>query len=277
MYLKINYINYCMEFILIHIVMIGLFILNHAVCLKRSGGSFGFNDDGNQGGFEMSLNKQKGNMYGFITDTWNVVKGKCPHACKYCYMNQERLNPRRFDKAELKTDLEKDLYIFVGSSNDMWAEDMPDGWISLILYKCLANPDNKYLFQTKNPKGFIKHLPELKRLGAVLCVTIESNCEYPEYHNAPDIAERVEVMGEISNVLECRTMVTIEPIMDFDIGDFIVDLIDISPDYINIGADSKRHKLPEPPKEKIIEFISALKEANLNILEEKKNLNRLLK
>jgi len=27
----------------------------------------------------MTLNKQKGNMYGFVTHTWNVIKGKCPH------------------------------------------------------------------------------------------------------------------------------------------------------------------------------------------------------
>src|SRR3990167_1900105 len=30
------------------------------------------------------LNKQKGNMYGFVTHTWNPIKGKCSHNCSYC-------------------------------------------------------------------------------------------------------------------------------------------------------------------------------------------------
>lgn len=224
----------------------------------------------------MGLNKQKGNMYGFINSTWNVIKGKCPHNCKYCYMNQARLNPRRFDKSELKTDLGKDNYIFAGSSNDMWAEDMPDEQIILILYKCLANPHNKYLFQTKNPKKFIKHLPQLKKLNATLCVTLESNIEYPEFHNAPDMEERVAVMTELSGKAEYKTMVTIEPILDFDLGDFFLDLQAINPDYINIGADSKWHKLPEPSMSKVLSLISVLGEADLNVLE-KKNLKRLLR
>jgi hypothetical protein len=29
----------------------------------------------------MPLNKAKGNMYGFITDTFNIVKGACSHDC----------------------------------------------------------------------------------------------------------------------------------------------------------------------------------------------------
>ena len=30
------------------------------------------------------LNRQKGNMYPWITHTWNPIKGKCPHDCTYC-------------------------------------------------------------------------------------------------------------------------------------------------------------------------------------------------
>ena len=34
----------------------------------------------------MAMNKQKGNMYGFVTHTWNAIKGRCSHNCSYCYM-----------------------------------------------------------------------------------------------------------------------------------------------------------------------------------------------
>lgn len=31
----------------------------------------------------MPLNKSTGNMYKFITHTWNTIKGECPHGCSY--------------------------------------------------------------------------------------------------------------------------------------------------------------------------------------------------
>jgi len=56
----------------------------------------------------MGLNISKGNMYEFVTHTWNVIKGKCFHDCDYCYMKRwGDLKPIRLDKKELKTDLGK--------------------------------------------------------------------------------------------------------------------------------------------------------------------------
>ena len=36
------------------------------------------------------LNKvsKNGNMYQFVTHTWNTIKGECPHGCPYCYMKR---------------------------------------------------------------------------------------------------------------------------------------------------------------------------------------------
>ena len=34
----------------------------------------------------MTLNKQNGNMYPWVTHTWNPLIGECPHRCKYCYV-----------------------------------------------------------------------------------------------------------------------------------------------------------------------------------------------
>ena len=83
---------------------------------------------------KMGLNIQKGNMYGFVTHTWNTVKGKCLHDCSYCYMKQFKLNPVRFDKKELKTKLQDkefsdSCFIFIGSSCDMFADNIPFDWI----------------------------------------------------------------------------------------------------------------------------------------------------
>ena len=54
----------------------------------------------------MALRKSKGNMYSFITHTWNPVKGICYHDCSYCYMKGFKnleLKPIRLVANEFKT------------------------------------------------------------------------------------------------------------------------------------------------------------------------------
>jgi DNA repair photolyase len=36
----------------------------------------------------MPLNRAKGNMFDFISHTWNPIKGACFHDCEYCYMKR---------------------------------------------------------------------------------------------------------------------------------------------------------------------------------------------
>ena len=215
---------------------------------------------------EIMLNKQKGNMYGFVTHTFNVIKGRCPHNCSYCYMKRwGKQSELHFDEKELKTDLGKGNYIFVGSSCDMWAKDIQGEWIQEVLECCINYPDNTYFFQSKNPGRFIdfpNHPPK-----KLYCSTIETNRVYKNIMgNAPPPYER-----ELLDI----DHITIEPIMDFDIDSFVRLILDQQPIQVNIGADSSRNNLPEPPKEKIIELIGILEKHTKVYL--KKNLNRLLK
>jgi DNA repair photolyase len=101
----------------------------------------------------MGLNKRRGEMYQFIDFTWNTVKGFCPHGCSYCYVKSEKQQPIRIDIDELKTDLETGHFIFVGSGNDLFADDVPKKWIDTTIDHC-AKFNNWYLFQTKNPKRY---------------------------------------------------------------------------------------------------------------------------
>ena len=103
----------------------------------------------------MGLNKQKGNMYPFVTHTLNFIKGKCPHDCLYCYMKIYRQPELHFDVRELKTNLGHGNFIFAGSSCDMWADGIDAFWIDSVLKHCRDNDAyNKYLFQSKNPIRF---------------------------------------------------------------------------------------------------------------------------
>jgi len=216
----------------------------------------------------MALNKQKGNMYDFVTHTWNVIKGKCEHDCKYCYMKKFSLNEIRLDDKEFKTNLGKNNFIFVGSSTDMFAENIPDSWIENVLYHC-RKYDNEYLFQSKNPKRFYNfNFPQKTILGT----TIESNRDY-NLSKAPDVFERAAAMNVLASTRKYKIMVTIEPIIDFDLNE-IIKLIKWScPNWVNIGADSKGHNLPEPNFDKVQKLVNRLKE--FVIVKQKKNLNRL--
>lgn len=217
----------------------------------------------------MSLNISKGNMYGFVSHTWNTVKGSCHHDCSYCYVKRwGNLNPVRFDEKELRTKLGNGNFIFVGSSNDMFASDVSKEWIQRTIDHC-NKFDNQYLFQTKNPARLVDfELPQ----NSVICTTIESNRFYPEImNNSPRPSARAEAMS----CIDLPKYVTIEPIMDFDMEELVELIKSCNPIQVNIGADSGNHKLPEPSKEKVLLLIDKLE--GFTKVKQKKNLKRILK
>ncbi len=190
-------------------------------------------------------------MYDFVTHTWNVIKGKCSHDCSYCYMKRwGELKPVRFDEKELKTDLGSGNFIFVGSSTDMFAEDIPSEWIQKIIDYC-ESFDNQYLLQTKYPERFHKFNLSKK---FVLGTTIETNRIYEEMGNTPLPLERAYAIGALKNN---RTFVTVEPVLDFDKKEFSELLKKCNVEWINIGADTSNSGMPEPSREKIDNLISS--------------------
>ncbi len=215
------------------------------------------------------LNKQKGNMYGWITHTWNPIKGKCPHDCCYCYMKVFPQGELRFDEKCMKDDLSSGNYIFVGSSTDMFAEEVPDEWIVKTLDYC-KKFDNTYLFQSKNPHRLMLWKNVMPN-NVIFGTTIETNYINNFLSKAPLTTVRAEVMKNIKG----RKMVSIEPISDFKL-DFFVDMIkEIKPEFVSIGADSKGHNLPEPSWEKVQQLITELKK--FTEVKVKDNLMRLKK
>jgi len=219
------------------------------------------------------LNVSKGNMYAFVTHTWNTVKGRCPHDCSYCYMKRwGKQKDLHFDEKELKTNLGTGNFIFVGSSCDMFAEEIDPVWIIKTLKRCFGFK-NKYLFQSKNPhsidKRYSSFLPENSTVGT----TIETNRIYPQMGQTLTPGNRAATMNELRK--EFETMVTIEPIMNFDTDLFLRMISMCQPKWVNIGADSGGHKLPEPPAGKVRELIAEL--SKFTEVKIKKNLNRILR
>lgn len=215
-------------------------------------------------------------MYKWVTHTHSHLGGECPHKCTYCYVNNPRFGRPEKYKGDLRL-IEKELLvnygkgktIFVENCNDLFAEEVASGYILRILSHCRQYYDNVYVFQTKNPKRvheFDDILPDRCLLG----VTVETNRSILDISNAPTPEARLSDMMH----LKAAKFITIEPICDFDVEIFANWIQSANPDFVNIGADSKGHNLPEPSMEKVQALIGKLNEYGIEI-REKTNLERL--
>lgn len=227
-------------------------------------------------------------MYKFNSElyTYNPIKGACSHDCTYCFMKSMRHRFKqdptlRLDQKELKANLGKRRFIFVGSSTDLFAPDVPEEWITAVLDHLYDYPDNEYMLQSKNPARFLDFvghkLYQDRKEKLIFCTTIESDIDYPGVSKAPDVAERVAAMKQLS-LLGFRTMITIEPIMDFtDVTTFAALLASIHPFQVNFGANtSKTVRLKEPDKVKIFALIIELEARGIKV-HCKSDLDRLMK
>ena len=245
----------------------------------------------------MPLVPSRGNMYEWTTHCHSHLRGRCLHDCEYCYVksfrNYERdwTGPIRLIEEELKVRYDrpwtgrdgvehpdgKGKTIFIEHCDDLFARDVPVEYVNKIIQHCEAYPDNTYLFQTKNPGWMKEWYTELP--GPVIYgTTIETNREIAG-SKAPTPEQRYNDMMFFSRARQHggeKLMLTIEPIMKFDLNVLSKWIIDIRPDFINLGADSKHHNLPEPTVTEILELVKVLNDNGITI-NKKENLGRLVK
>jgi DNA repair photolyase len=219
----------------------------------------------------MPLNKSVGNMFDWVTHTYNPIKGKCEIDCVYCFMKRDgvKLKPPRLVESELKENLGDNNFIFVGSSIDMFGKEIQNEWIMKVLEYC-KKFDNKYLFQTKRPErlyDYENYLPKKSVIG----LTLETNRDTSMYSNSLSPIERVNWFNKC---ITKNKVISIEPIIDFDLNEFVELIKSINPVFVSIGADSQNHNLNEPSKEKIKLLTEELKKfTNVKI---KNNLGRIV-
>lgn len=241
----------------------------------------------------MPLNKPSGNMYLWAW-TVNMLSGLCRHGCNYCYVTHKinkmlkRLGNRKYDvlKYEIielpslkKPDDGK--VIFVQSCGDLFGSWIPSNIIKQIIDHCKKYPENTYLFQTKNPSRFfefINYMPpsfifgttiETNRLVNTCPIPLPRWCVPPlDQHMRLAFIQSLQSRG-------CKTMISIEPLLDFDLDSFVRMIRFANPVFVSIGGDSCNCGLDEPDPEKIRCLID-----ELNVFTEvrvKKNLQRLIK
>lgn len=226
----------------------------------------------------MSTNKSNGNMFKWIGSTWNPLGGKCQHACAYCstqkfyypILKEKYSGPPRAYESFMDDYLGQNQTVFVCAQNDLFCENVPEEVVVRIMNYLKRFPTNKYYFQTKNP-GRMTEFTHLFPVNTIVGTTIESNIWYPEMGNAPDPGERAKWMAGI----QIEKYLTIEPIMDFDLHNFLEMIQWINPKQVSIGANTfKKVKLHEPTPKSLHDLIHELRKFTSVVIKE--NLERLL-
>jgi len=225
----------------------------------------------------MPLTKAKGNMYPWVTHTHAHLGGECPHKCCYCYVDNPRFGrPAKYTgelrliESEFKVKYGTGRTIFIENCNDLFAKEVPTLFIFRIIEHCFDFPENTYVWQTKNPARYLE-LGDIFPKKSIFGCTIETNREISSIGMAPSPQERAEAMIKLVNT---RKFLTLEPILDFDVDILAGWIADINPEFLNLGADSKGHGLPEPTVEKVHALVAKLAEYGIE-LREKHNLARL--
>ncbi len=203
-------------------------------------------------------------MFDVITATWNPVIG-CLHNCCYCWarnLAETRLSHMEKYKDGFKPKLVeyelkkrfKDKFVFAVDMGDLFGEWVPREWILKVIEAVKGNPESYFLFLTKNPRRYFEFLDCYPK-NVVLGTTIETNKDYP-VSVAPSQIERYKMM---SSLPWKNKLISMEPLLDFDLGTVIQWMGDINPSIVYIGYDNYGNRLPEPSLAKTVQLEATLK------------------
>jgi len=141
--------------------------------------------------------------------TVNPVKGICPMACPYCYA---RAMYKRFKwNPEIRLDLSvfdpltfiKGKRIFVGSTMELFHDDIPDDWRWGILEYCKVRKQHTFIFLTKQPQNLIKWSP------------FPENCWVGvSASNEKELATRAKLLASVQASVK---FASVEPLLSWDL------------------------------------------------------------
>lgn len=216
-------------------------------------------------------------MYSERRENVSVFRG-CGYSCSYCaFRTSLRRSPcekcRTFephahmevlDRTPPKTRAGE--FLTIGLTGDISFMDMADFW-EVIEY-CRKWRDRTFLIQSKKPWYFLQFLEHIMPLripdNVIIGTTIETNRTTDTISKASEPVLR----GYALNLLNHRTEVTIEPIMDFDLQNMLDWMQALAPEFIYIGYNSNPNiRLPEPSLSKTIELTEGLRDLGIEVRE----------
>jgi len=206
--------------------------------------------------------EKKNNMYKLSVHQWNPFAG-CEHGCIYCKSSFQR-QLKRWAKdhcpecyeftphphaGRLNQRLPNTNYmefIFTCSSGDIACCDDTQ-YLQRIIDKIRQQRNKTFLTQSKDPKTFNRAIfPKNVILGTTLETNKDDLCE--RISKAPKPSQRYKDFLQVNHPLK---MVTIEPVMDFNLNVVIDWVKNINPCVVWLGYDSGKNRLPEPELEKV--------------------------
>ncbi len=210
--------------------------------------------------------------------TWNPFKG-CGFDCTYCgpsFKAQSKRQKHLCDKCYRYTphcheDRLRKIpgaeIVFVCGNADI--SFCPPAFtrriieaIKMHLPQCRS--DKTFYFQSKKPAYFQQFLDEFPP-EVILLTTLETNRDvgYKAISKAPPPSERYRQFKALTYP---RKVVTIEPILDFDPGTFFKWIVDLHPEYVWLGFNSKpKLALPDPSPDKVRTFMERLSRAGIEV------------
>jgi hypothetical protein len=209
---------------------------------------------------------QSSNMYA-DAKSWNPAMG-CRFGCVYCvptFQAQAKRQKQRCHRCydfvphchqdRLSRPLPSARIIFVCGYSD----------ISFCPVSFVRSPHRTYYFQSKRPACFEPFLREFPG-NVILLTTLETNRDsgYGLVSQAPPPSERYQQFKALDYP---RKVFTLEPIMDFDPFTFARWIIELSPEYVWLGFNSRPLSvtLPEPSPEKLRKFMTQLVDGGIEI------------
>ena len=221
-------------------------------------------------------------MFNVVTETWNPVTG-CLYHCNYCWARElattKLKNSHRYtqgfkpmlNEGEFRAKFSKGDLVFVSDMGDLFGSFIPSNWIHRVLERTAHFPKTHFLFLTKNPARYHEFLGQMPP-NAILGATIETNIDQivltDRVSEAPPPSKRYAAMRDLD---WDQKIISIEPVLDFELETFSQWIEDIVPFLVYIGYDNYNNKLKEPPLTKTLSLIDRIAENTLVI---KKTIRR---
>jgi len=221
------------------------------------------------------------------TKTWNPYVG-CYHDCIYCKVSFQRQLKRwgkhncidcynytpHYHPERLKR-IPSSKIVFVCGDGDIAFCSL--GYMCKIIHYISMHQkrcsDKVFYFQSKDWETLSttspRSVPEIINDGvdnAIIIETLETNRDdnYRAISRAPPPTRRHKAFKEI---IFPRKVITIEPILDFDLDPFFKMITETEPEYVWIGYNSKPNliQLPEPSLEQTTRLIRLLKASGIQV------------
>lgn len=210
--------------------------------------------------------------------TWNPFKG-CLFDCEYCKPSFQLQAKRQkhncmdcynytpHEHLERIDRIPNAETVFVCGNGDISfaRKDYTREIINAIRRRNEKHPDRTYYFQSKRPEYF-ETFTGLFPGNVIVLTTIETNRDngYHKVSKAPPPSKRYRQFSVLDYP---RKVITIEPIMDFDLDVFSKWIIDLNPEYVWLGFNSrpKQVRLPDPTEEKVDQLMKGLTQRGIKI------------